>query len=393
MLTPHLKYRSLLIIAPHFKYFIRDSTTHCAPFLKEVRVLMPLSYLYNISRTIPLIKRLNAYIFNPQLEKEDPWNSRIIYAKFITLPKLPEIVNLYLATKSSINTIMHQKRRFDLIHAHFLSCGYIGALIKDRWGAPLILTLHGHDVYSTPFKLGWSKLSKFTFYYADHIITVSHFNAKHLLSLGIPRNKISVIYNGFNEDIFKPFPKELARSKLGLPSKKKMMVSVASLVPAKGHMYLIDAMKIVSQKRDDVVLFIIGSGPLFRKLNKKIKNCNLKGKVFIVGRREHKEISLWINACDIFVLPSLREGFPTVIPEVMACGKPVIATNVGGIPEAVISNDLGTLVDPKDPKALASAILEALEKKWDPEVILKYSKKYCWKNLARQIIRIYQKVL
>ena len=92
-------------------------------------------------------------------------------------------------------------------------------------------------------------------------------------------------------------------------------------------------------------------------------------------------------------MPSIKEGFPTVLPEAMACGKPVIGTKVGGVPEAITHEGLGILVNPKDPEALASAILEALEKKWKPETILEHAKKYSWSNLTKQIINVYQKAL
>jgi glycosyltransferase involved in cell wall biosynthesis len=349
--------------------------------------------LYIILDFIPVLK---PFVFDPRLENNDPWKINTIYARFLTLPKVPEKINLYLATKASVaavNALCRKNLRFDLIHAHFLSGGFIAATLKDKLIIPLILTVHGHDVYSTPFKPEWRELAKTIFYHSDHIITPSYFNVKHLSLLGVPKYKISVIPNGYDESLFKPLPKEFARKRLNLPSGKRIVISVASLVPVKGHEDLIDAMRIVSKKYNDVILFIIGSGLLFGELNKKVKEYDLRNKVFIIGRRPHNEIPLWINASDVFVLPSLREGFPTVIPEAMGCGKPIVATNVGGIPEAISSNDLGILVNPKDPYALASAILEALDKRWDPEIISQHAKKYSWSNLAKQIINVYNMVL
>jgi glycosyltransferase involved in cell wall biosynthesis len=124
-----------------------------------------------------------------------------------------------------------------------------------------------------------------------------------------------------------------------------------------------------------------------------VKKYGLEDYVMLVGGRRHEEIPIWMNASDIFILPSLKEGFPIVIPEAMACGKPIVATNVGGIPEAIIHNDLGILVNPRDSEELASAMLEALERRWNPEVILKHAEKYSWSNLAEQIVSVYQKAL
>jgi len=117
----------------------------------------------------------------------------------------------------------------------------------------------------------------------------------------------------------------------------------------------------------------------------------LEDYAILVGGRRHEEIPIWMNASDIFVLPSLKEGFPTVIPEAMACSKPIVATRVGGVPEAIYSDELGILIPPKDPESLAWAILEALYRKWDSNIILEHARRYSWSELAKQILLVYQK--
>jgi len=152
-------------------------------------------------------------------------------------------------------------------------------------------------------------------------------------------------------------------------------------------------MSLVLRRRKDVLLIIVGSGPLKELLQSMIKKYGLEDYIVLTGGKNHEEIPIWMNASDIFILPSLQEGFPTVIPEAMACGKPIVVTNVGGVPKAITHNNLGILVNPRSREELASAILEALERKWDSEVILKYAEKYSWSNLAEQIVSIYQKAL
>jgi glycosyltransferase involved in cell wall biosynthesis len=183
------------------------------------------------------------------------------------------------------------------------------------------------------------------------------------------------------------------KKKLGLPPNKRLLLSVGNLVDGKGHTYLIDAMNVILKKRNDVILVIIGSGLLEERLRKKVTNLDLNEKIIFSGRKMHTEIPLWMNASDILILPSLHEGFPTVIPEALGCGKPVIGTRVGGIPEAIHSPDIGLLIKPRDPIALADAILDALEKKWNPETIITYAKQYSWNVLVKQFLEIYQQVL
>jgi glycosyltransferase involved in cell wall biosynthesis len=224
------------------------------------------------------------------------------------------------------------------------------------------------------------------------VITVCKFNAEKLLSLGVSSSKLHVIPNGYDEQLFRPISKAYARGRLGLPLNKKILLSVGNLVDVKGHAYLIDAMSSIS-RRKNVLLIIVGSGPLEETLRRRVKENKLDDIIMLVGGKRHEEIPIWINSSDVFVLPSLREGFPTVIPEAMACGKPVVATRVGGVPEAICSSELGILVPPKDPKSLSWAIEEALDKKWDPNIILEYAKRYSWSELAKQILLTYQKAL
>jgi glycosyltransferase involved in cell wall biosynthesis len=312
--------------------------------------------------------------------------------RFFTLP-FEEVRkrNCYLAARSCIKALSQNTFSFDLIHAHVLYNGFIGAKLKNRHNKPLIVTAHGGDVYDLPFRDNWHRtIVRYVLSEADEVITVSEFNASKLLSLGLSSNKLHVIPNGYNPNLFKPLSSFSARQKTGLPSNKKVILSVGNLVDVKGHIYLIYAMKTILKKRNDVILVIVGSGPLKEKLQKIVFQLGLSGKILFVGRKMHEQIPIWLNASDIFVLPSLSEGFPTVIPEAFACGKPIIATRVGGVPEAVTNDDVGLLVDPKDSSALASAILYALERNWRKELILSHSRTYSWSNLVQEILAVYE---
>jgi len=388
-----LKNKKLLVITPHFQYFIKDAINQYASYFKNIKIIIPVPYFYKIVTTIPLI---NNFFQSATLKfsVDKSWKNKVFYAKFLTLPKFFKgVPNTCLATKATLKLVRNKKIDFDLIHSHFLSHGYIGSALKKMEDKPLVVSAHGHDVYHTPFRPDWQDIAKFVYQYADKIITPSEFNAKKLLPLGIARSKISIIPNGYDDRLFKPISIQQARSKLRLPLRKKILVCVASLVPAKGHEYLIEAMKVISKQREDVVLMLVGSGFFATKLLKKIRKLNLEKKVSILGRRPHEEIPLWMNAADIIVLPSISESFGTVIPEALACGKPVVASQVGGIPEIIKNEELGFLVKPRDPEALAEALLEALEKKWNHEYILKYVSRYSYKNIVNHILRVYMELV
>ncbi len=113
----------------------------------------------------------------------------------------------------------------------------------------------------------------------------------------------------------------------------------------------------------------------------------------LAGGKPHNEIPLWMNACDLFVLPSLNEGNPTVMFEALGCGKPFVGTTVGGVPEVITSDAYGLLVEPADPGNLAENILVALDREWDQEAILRYAERFAWENIAKEIMGVYARVL
>lgn len=383
--------KQLLVISPHFKVFIRDQIIALKPNINGVSVMMPTPYLSAIARSIPLVNQRFDFVHETITSEHTQNGCQLFFPKFLYYPiGLMRKRNNHLAYKSCLKSLS-KKQKFDFIHAHFLGNGYIGAKLKEKNNIPLVVTAHGVDVYDLPFRDVWyGTLFRYVLNQADQIITVSNFNSVKLHSLGVCPKKIHVIPNGFNEKAFKSINPSLAKKKIGLPFSKRIILSIGNLVDVKGHTYLIDAMSVVAKKQENVMLVILGSGPLKKVLEKKVKDLALTKSVFLLGLKSHEEIPTWMNACDIFVLPSLNEGFPTVIPEAMACGKPVIGTKVGGVPEALSNQDVGVLVNPRDPEALADTILDSLKKKWQADLIENYARQYSSSILVQRILGVYQ---
>jgi glycosyltransferase involved in cell wall biosynthesis len=107
----------------------------------------------------------------------------------------------------------------------------------------------------------------------------------------------------------------------------------------------------------------------------------------------HDEIPIWMNACDLFVLPSLRESFGVVQIEAMACGKPVVATYNGGSEEIITSEDYGLLCEPANPDKLAEKILIALDKEWGCDKIGEYAEQFTWETITKEIVAIYKSII
>ena len=289
--------------------------------------------------------------------------------------------------------VREQKIEISIIHAHFTyPSGYAAARLKKAVKKPLIITGHGYDVYALPFKdEEWREKVRFALMTADRITTPSRSNAKRMEEIGIPPEKISVIPNGYDSPIFHPI--NGAREKLGLPADKKIILSVGNLEKVKGHIFLVEAMAKIHERHPDVRCYIVGEGSERDRLEARIRELKIQDTMRLVGAKPHNEIPLWMNASDVFVLPSMRESFGVVQIEAMACGKPVVATINGGSEGIITDEKVGLLVKAGDSDELAKAIEKVLETEWDSEYIRKFAERYEWGNVGKEIIEIYRETI
>lgn len=207
---------------------------------------------------------------------------------------------------------------------------------------------------------------------ADHVITVSQSNLACIKKLDVS-TPVTVIPNSFRSDLFYPRDSSECRRVLNLPLNKKIILTVGNLQTVKGHMHLVDAVQKIVRVRKDILCLIVGAGKLRNTLERQINSLGLDDHIMLAGGKPHSEIPLWINACDLFVLPSLRESFGVVQNEAMACGKPRFCNTKWGSEEVVTSEECGLLVEPANSDDLAEKILAALDREWDREAILAYA--------------------
>ncbi|MDW5562367.1 MAG: glycosyltransferase [Methanomassiliicoccus sp.] len=377
--------------------FIEDSLRACSPFLRNASVIIHHNPLAELSSVMPAVgyvgrmRRFRKKAISP--ERELPSNVHLHVASSFYF--VPDGSNRRLAQKVARvaeRTIRKEKIEFDLIHAHFTwPDGGAGALLKKKFGVPLIVTAHGYDAYSLPFKdAKWKATISRELNEADCIVTVSQRNARCLRELDVS-TPIEIIPNGFDDRLFHPMSDmDAIRSRLGLPA-GRLILAVGNLERVKGHEVLIEAFSSLA-KRDDVTLIIVGSGPQRAHLEKKVKELSLSGRIIFSGSRPHSEIPLWINACDVVALSSKNEGNPTVMFETLGCGKPFVGTRVGGVPD-VITDDVGILCDPGDPRDLAEKLSMALDRQWDKEKIVAHARRFTWEQNAKQLLRIYERVI
>ena len=390
----------LLVLAPKYKYFIKDQVEALSSYVDEIEVAIRYNPLVEVSNLFPIgdkFTHFRKYTKKSLADFDDiPKNVKISFIRTIYI--VPDGSNKSVGDKIFKNIcrwIEDQKIKFDLIHAHFTwPYGYVGRKLKDKYNIPLIITAHGYDVYDLPFRdIKWNTTIRGILIASDHIITVSKNNRDKLMQLDYTTDRISIIPNGYDPSLFRQLSIERMRKKLNLLENKKIILSVGDLELVKGHKYLVEALNIIARQDKNVLCIVVGSGSQEKSLKKLINNLDLGDQIKLVDSKPHAEIPFWMNACDLFVHPSLNEGNPTVMFEALGCGKPFVGTRVGGIPEIIINDKLGILVEPEDPECLAKAIQRALDTEWDEGYISEYAKQFTWDNIAKRIIEAYESVM
>lgn len=257
----------------------------------------------------------------------------------------------------------------DLVHTSNVGGEMVGGFAARWCGVPAVVTLTNTAyepfwLIDNPnlnrFKLGAVKHFR-RFYLPkthDHFVAISEFVRKSAIDgFKLPEERISVIYRGVEED----FPQlddatmKKARESLGLAGRSPVLLNVGRLVPQKGQKYLIEAMPEVLRRHPSALLLIAGTGFLKETLESAVERLGLGDSVCFLGSRE--DVPELMALSDIFVFPSLFEGFGVSLLEASAIGKASIATRVGPIPEVVEDGETGLLVPPQDPAELAAAIL------------------------------------
>lgn len=389
----NLKQQNLLIITTDFpdkdnRYyggiFVKDQIEYLKKYFNKITVIAQVPRTFGIFDSDKVCKDYNYS------------NVDVYFPRFWHLPTDFFRKHQDMLRFKAVNKILIKNNiDFDIIHAHFtFPSGEIGSKLKELYDKPLVITAHGEYTYSKPFenKYWKDKITKI-FNNSDYIIGVSEFMASKIKKLGISKN-VKVINNGYNDKIYKPINQNLCRQKLKISEHKKIILSVGTVRKIKGHEFLIRAIKNVSQKRDDIICFIVGddSSKYATSMKALVSELKLEDKVIFVGKKTQKEISLWMNACDLFVLPSIKESFGIVQIEALACGKPIVATQNGGSEEIIKKSDYGYIVPVKNQEQLADKINLALDKKWNKNKIFEYSNKYRWPNIIKDIINVYENV-
>lgn len=304
---------------------------------------------------------------------------------------------IYQRTIGLFLNSIYNCREYDLIHIQSSGgissfCAAVSGVISGKMlQKPIVITFH----YSKTqyFVKKHPLIFRYVLSNCNKMILVSH-KQEEVVKSAFPNlsEKIVVLPNGFSDSQYYYIEKEKCRSQLNLPQNKKIIFNISNLIESKGHKYLISAMENVISSDENCMCYIAGSGYFENDLNTHTKNLNLQNYVKFIGWIPTDLIPIWINACDIFVLPSLAEGNPIVMFETLACGKPFLGTDIGGMPEIIKSSDHGLISEHANHSKLAQTILIALNKEWDKDKILEYSKQFTWENISKETGDVYMDI-
>lgn len=311
-------------------------------------------------------------------------NLEVSYCSYFYIPVLARCshaVTLLLSLFLEFWRIRHYRPDCMLMSWAFPD-GVAGTVIARLLGLPAVIKIHGSDINMHLLHESRARQILWSMKYAQHIVSVSKALASRLVESGVPIEKIRVIYNGVDKDVFKPITD--ARHQLGLPEDRDILLYVGNLKQEKGCVDLIDAFAMISKRNQKLHLYYIGTGREESTLSARILDEGLETKVTFLGSLGHDKLSAWVNAATILALPSYNEGVPNVLLEAMACGTPVVATEVGGIPE-IVPPQAGILTAPGDVQALAVALEKALSMDWNRGDIVDSVSTFDWNENVGQL--------
>jgi teichuronic acid biosynthesis glycosyltransferase TuaC len=305
---------------------------------------------------------------------------KVEYLQYPALPVITRPLNGYNCGRALIGRL----RRFcpDLVIGYNVYPEGFGAVAAARdLRIPVVIGALGSDVLRIPDYLVGQLVAQ-TIRKASFVVTVSDELRERAIRCGIPPEKCRTIHNGCDFEIFRPASRTAARLELCIDPEAEVVVFIGRLVPLKGLRELLEAAAILSVSRPRLCVVCIGEGPMDRELFCRASQSDLKGHVKFVGCANPYEIARWLAVSNVFCLPSHSEGCPNVVIEAISCGRPVVASNVGGIPE-LLNSRCGMLVSPGNARQLAHSLSRALDHPWDEEEIANSSRR-SWDEVARE---------
>ncbi|MGO9776849.1 MAG: glycosyltransferase [Terracidiphilus sp.] len=310
------------------------------------------------------------------------------YFNFPALPVFSRPFNGWISARALLPAV----RAFapDLIFGCYLYPDCYAALrIGKALAVPVVAMSIGSDINRIGDPLS-AMHTRAVLREADAVVTVSGDLRRKVLAMGAAPQTTRALVNGCNLSVFHPSDRLAARQKLGIDPAAEAVVYIGRMDVRKGLRELVEAAASLHTQRPSLRVYMIGEGP-DRSLIESAISANNAAYIHTLPACAFDEVAIWMAAADLLTLPSYMEGCPNVILEALACGRPVVATNVGGIPE-ILNGESGELVPPRDSAALAHALASVLDRSWDAHAISTRGSR-SWDVVAAELFDVFESLM
>lgn len=314
----------------------------------------------------------------PSRERISGMNVR--HPRFLYVPKLLPGATGYLYAASMLPALAGSRRVADVLLGCWAYPDGFASVSLARWlGIPCVVKLHGSDIDVVAKMKGPQKRLRRALPRASRIVAVSRSLAREAHALGVREDRIDVVYNGIDRDLFRLRDRASARRELHLDPDAPLVLFVGRVEREKGVLELIEAMRHVRASIPTAKLALVGDGSERAALATSPGDCTAP------GARPLQEVPVWMAAADVVCLPSWHEGTPNVILEALACGRRVVASDVGGIPDLITNEQLGRLVPARNAARLATALVSVLSESYSAANVNRLGAGVSWEESAAQL--------
>ena len=357
----------------------------------EVKVVSPVPWFFSKDQ------KFGDYALMAKTPKSEKHNGiDVHHPRYMLLPKIGmTIAPLFMALGAvgTIQRLLNEGYDFDLIDAHYYYPDGVAAAILAKWfRKPYVVTARGTDLNLIPqyrlprWMIQWAAQN------AQASIGVCSALVDVLRNWGLDPARLHVMRNGVDLTRFYPLPPAEMRRALGV-SGSPLLISVGYLIERKGHDIAIDALARLLPKMPEARLLIIGDGPERKSLGLFAGKLGVENKVFFTGALPNSELAKWYSAADALVLCSSREGWANVLLESMACGTPVVATNIWGTPEVVNSLTAGRLMAARNATALVESLQDLFANPPPRDEVRRHAECFSWDETSRAQLELFSKIL
>jgi glycosyltransferase involved in cell wall biosynthesis len=332
----------------------------------------------------------------PRVEVQDGIEVR--HPRFLSIPGAFKWLDGFFMGVCCLPAMLRLRRSFafNLIDAHFAYPDGYAATLLGRWlRVPVTITLRGTEVPLSRDPPRRRRMVK-ALERAKRVFAVSESLKNHVLKLGVPSDKVRVVGNGVDMTTFYRVSRTDARHQLDLPADVPVLVSVGALVERKGFHRVMDCLPELRRRFPGLRYLIVGGpspeGDWSDVLRRRATELELEDCVNFLGPLAPDRLKVPLSAADVFVLATSNEGWANVLLEAMACGLPVVCTDVGGNREVVCRPDLGMVVPFADHEAMLSALDSALGRDWNRDAVVAYAAENQWDRRVRDLLHAFNEI-